>query len=115
MSGEKIADIPKLCGDRILKTSIITYFLEAEGSESFPELLERAGKAIDYIKKNHKDGNILLVCHGDIGKMLYAAFYKVGWMDALKNFHFGNSEVVLLSENCRPEDAHIFKQEQFNH
>jgi broad specificity phosphatase PhoE len=115
MSGEKIADIPKLCGDKILKTQIITYFLEAEGSEDFPTLLARGKKAVDEIKKRHKDGNILLVCHGDIGKMIYAAFYNIDWKDALQNFHFGNSEVVLLSESCRLEDAHIFKQEQFNH
>lgn len=115
MTGQKIADIEKLCAPNILKTQIITYFITAPGAETFPEMVERGKRLIVDIGKRHKDGNILFVCHGDIGKMLYAAFYDVPWIDALKNFHFGNSEVILLSKSSRPEDAHVFKQEQFNH
>lgn len=115
MTGQKISDIEKLCSPHILKTQIITYFIECPGAETFPEMVQRGKSLISYLKEKHSDGNILLVCHGDIGKMIYCAFYDVPWKDALLNFHFGNSEVVLLSPDCKPEDAHIFKQEQFNH
>lgn len=115
MSGEKIADIEKICAPNILKTQIITYFITAPGAETFPEMIERGKRLLASIKERHADGNILFVCHGDIGKMIYAAFYGIDWKSALLHFHFGNSEAVLLSPSCRPEDAHIFKQEQFNH
>lgn len=115
MTGKPIADIEKLCSPSILKTQIITYFIECPGAETFPQLVARGKRLIADLKKKCKDGNILLVCHGDIGKMIYTAYYGIEWIDALKNFHFGNSEVILLSESCSPENAHVFKQEQFNH
>ncbi len=115
MTGEKIADIEKLCAPNILKTQVITYFITCPGAETFPELILRGKRLLADIRTKHANGNILFVCHGDIGKMIYAAFYGIEWLEALKNFHFGNSEVILLSEMCKPEDAHFYKQEQFNH
>jgi broad specificity phosphatase PhoE len=115
MTGQKVADIKRLFSPHIIETKTITYVTECEGAENFPQLIVRGKRLLDLIRSKHKDGNILLVCHGDIGKMIYCAFYGVDWKDALVNFHFGNSEVILLSPDCKPENAHIFKQEQFNH
>ncbi|MBI5134054.1 MAG: histidine phosphatase family protein [Candidatus Taylorbacteria bacterium] len=115
MTGRKISDIEKLYSPHIIKTNTVTYVTECPGSETFPDLIERAKKLISDVQKERAGGNVLLVCHGDIGKMIYAAFYGIDWKDALKNFHFGNSEIVLLSPGRDPKDAHIFKQEQFNH
>jgi len=42
MSGQKVIDIEKLCSPHILKTNTITYFLEAEGAETFPQVQNRA-------------------------------------------------------------------------
>ena len=113
MTGKPLKDIEKLCAPDILKTEVITYFLSPQGAETFPQLLERAQKVLDFV--NSLDGNILLVAHGDIGKMIYAAYYNLNWLDILKMFHFGNSELLLLSQDSKPEDAHVFKIEQFNH
>lgn len=32
-------------------------------------------------------GRILLVTHGDIGQMIYAAYYNLDWKDVLQLFH----------------------------
>jgi probable phosphoglycerate mutase len=115
MAGAKIADIEKLCTPHILKTSVITYFLNAPGAETFPEVLKRAQRLLGFLKNNHPDGSILLVAHGDIGKMIYTAYYELDWVDVLKQFHFGNSELLLLSPESKPEETHVFTIEQFNH
>jgi probable phosphoglycerate mutase len=120
MSGVPLKDIESICSPDILKTdttleySAVTYFLNAEGAETFPQLLERGKEIIDHIQKQHKDGNVLLVCHGDLGKMIYASYYNKDWKEALKKFHFGNSELLHLSKNTSPEEVHVFKTKQFN-
>ena len=60
------------------------------------------------------EGTILLVTHGDFGKMLYAAFYQLAWEEVLRGFHFGNSEVLLLAADTAAADAHVFKVRQHN-
>jgi probable phosphoglycerate mutase len=115
MAGAKITDIEKLCTPNILKTSIITYFLTAPGAETFLDVLQRAQRLLGFLKNNHPDGSILLVAHGDIGKMIYTAYYELDWVEVLKQFHFGNSELLLLSPESKPEETHVFTIEQFNH
>lgn len=120
MTGKPIADIEKLCAPYIIKVNVpgvgeTIWFYAAENMESYPESIERAKRALDFIKSKHPNGNVLLVAHGTIGKMLYAAYYNLDWQDVLKLFHFGNSELILLSEDSMPEDVHLFQTEQFNH
>ena len=67
------------------------------------------------LSKKHTSGNILLVTHGDIGKMIYAQYYHLGWEDTLQKFHFGNCELLLLAKDSPTESTHIFKTEQYNH
>ena len=50
----------------------------------------------------------------DIGKMIYAAYYGLDWLEVLKLFHFGNSELLELSETSGPGDTHVFNIEQHN-
>ena len=114
MTGKPISSIKELCTD-ILETDVITYFLSAEGGESFNEAIKRAASLLQEMQDTHNDGSILLVTHGDIGKMLYAAYYELPWMDVLKNFHFGNCELILLSPDSPADQAHVFEQEQHNH
>lgn len=114
MTGQKICDIEKMCVPDIFKAGNLTYFLCAEGAETFPEMKERAKRLLDSIKSNDKDGSILLVTHSDIGKMLYSAFYDLDWKETLRLFHFGNSDLLLLAEDSRPEDTHVFQTEQHN-
>lgn len=113
MTGQLIADIEKMCTPDIIKAEIITYFLSPEGAETFPDLLNRAKKILFLIKTKHQTGSILLVSHGDFGKMIYAAYYNLPWQKVLTGFHFGNTELVLLNNDSNNSNF-IFKTKQFN-
>lgn len=115
MTGELASDIERLCAPDIVKTETITYFLSPPGAETFPDLLERAGRALDQIRAEHPSGSILLVTHGDFGKMIYASYYSLPWQDMLTMFHFGNCELLLLAEGANPNEPHVVKIEQHNH
>ena len=116
MAGQKISDIESLCPqDMILKAQIITYFLEAEGAETFPQVQDRAREFLEFIQNHHTAESIILVTHGDLGKMLYAEYYNLDWQEVLQSFHFGNSEMLLLSTDSPPENTHIFNIKQYNH
>lgn len=130
MTGRPASSIVEVCGvDRVLATEKINYFLDPEGAETFPDLLDRARRLLSQIETittassdGDDDGDydstsmssILLVTHGDFGKMLYAAYYDLNWEEVLRQFHFGNSEVLLLSRGSAPESAHVFETMQFN-
>lgn len=113
MTGEKISDIEKLSSSELFKTATVNYLLDGEGVETFPDLKTRAEKILNFIEANHKDGNILLVCHGDLGKMIYAAYYGLPWEEALAGFHFGNTELILLDPENKDTKI-IFNTLQFN-
>jgi probable phosphoglycerate mutase len=115
MSGKKIKDITELCAPDIIQSNPITYFLSPEGAETFPMLLERGAKIMEWLENDTSCENILLVSHGDIGKMLYAYFYNLDWKEVLVDFHFGNSEVLLLQKDCPIDDRRVHKVEQHNH
>jgi probable phosphoglycerate mutase len=115
MTGKLTKDITALCAPDVIQADIITYFLSPEGAETFPDLVERGKKVIGEVRRRHQDGNILLVGHGDMGKMIYAAYYHLDWQSVLTMFHFGNSELLLLSEDSPAKAAHVFTFKQFNH
>lgn len=121
MTGKPIRDIKALCAPDIIETphvasgSGIVYFISVDGAETFPQLITRGKRLIAKMESLHKDGNVLLVAHGDIGKMIYAAYYDIDWKTVLMTFHFGNSELLLLSKDSAPEETHVFKFEQHNH
>lgn len=115
MTGKLTKDIKDLCSPNILQADIITYFLSPEGAETFPQLVVRAKKLLDFVKTKHAGQSVLMVTHGDFGKMIYAAYYNLDWQQVLTMFHFGNSELLLLSKDSSPEDSHIFNIKQYNH
>ncbi len=114
MTGQPKSKIKEMCHPDVIYTDRIPYFLNPEGAETFPQLIERAGKLLDQLRNNHKDESILLVTHSDIGKMIYAAYYDLDWKNVLKMFHFGNSELLELSEESNPEETHVFEIKQHN-
>jgi len=114
MTGQVQTKIEEYCSPDILKTSTVTYFLKPEGAETFPDLINRANKILNTVKKKHQSGNVLLVTHGDLGKMIYTAYYKLQWQDVLQMFHFGNSDLLELSEGLDPQNSHVIKIEQYN-
>lgn len=115
MTGKFIKDIATLCAPDIIQADPITYFLSPEGAETFPELVARGKKVVAEIKRRHPDGSVLLVTHGDFGKMLYAAYYDLEWKDVLTMFHFGNSELLLLAKDSPADKAHVLQFKQYNH
>ncbi len=114
MTGKSQKDIEKYCAPDIFETETIKYFLSPAGAETFPELIIRAKKLLDDLAAKHPAGNILLVSHGDIGKMIYAAYYDLDWKEVLSQFHFGNSDLLILSPQSNAAESHVFKSEQYN-
>lgn len=114
MTGKNASDIEKLCAPNIIKGELITYFLNPDGAETFPDLMTRGKLLLDKIYTNHQQGNILLVTHGDIGKMIYAQYYDLDWERVLTQFHFGNCDLLLLSENSPADESHVFRIQQHN-
>lgn len=110
MTGRPISKIIEMCSPDIIQTDTITYFLSPEGAETFPQLIERSKKVIGLLNERHNDASILLVTHGDIGKMIYACYYNLDWENVLISFHFGNADILLLSEDSRADEPHVFKQ-----
>ena len=116
MTGKLASDIKILCRPDIIETNTVTYFLSPEGAETFPVLLERAHALLQELEDSYSDETtILLVTHGDMGKMLYACYYDLSWHDVLIQFHFGNSELLKLTPHSKPEEAHVFTIHQHNH
>lgn len=114
MTGKNVSEIDNFPASSLIKTETVTYFLEAPGAENFPQVYARAQIVLKFLEEKYQTGNILLVSHGDIGKMIYAAYYNLPWEDVLKMFHFGNSELLLLALGIMPEKAKIFAAPQFN-
>ncbi len=112
MSGQPASKIEELCAPDIIKTDTITYFLHPEGAETFDALVNRGKEVLRDMRSRHDGKKILLVCHGDIGKMIYAAATGKDWQDVLVNFHFGNGDLI---ETSVQGDAHKIKLVQFNH
>ncbi|MEK7638582.1 MAG: histidine phosphatase family protein [Patescibacteria group bacterium] len=115
MTGKRADQIEEICGDQIIKTKTITYFLEPTGAETFPDLLVRAERLLDAMRNEYKNKSLAFFTHGDIGKMLYAQFYSLPWQKVLTNFHFGNGELLVLEDGTDPQQSHIVRLSQYNH
>jgi len=111
MTGVSNTEIEARCAPDIIKTETITYYLQPEGAETFPELIERGHGVLTHVRSLRTEGRILLVCHGDIGKMIYAAATGKPWEDVLRNFHFGNGDLIEVSST---DEAHVVKLPQHN-
>eukprot|EP00658_Telonema_sp_P-2_P070941 TRINITY_DN60294_c0_g1_i1.p1 TRINITY_DN60294_c0_g1~~TRINITY_DN60294_c0_g1_i1.p1 ORF type:complete len:182 (-),score=54.92 TRINITY_DN60294_c0_g1_i1:252-797(-) len=102
LSGRPYSDIVPLSGGDTLQSDKVNYFLSAEGSETFPECLARAERTILHLLSEHgvEEGTtpkkVLLVCHGDIGKMLLAVRKGWTWKEALLSPYIANTAVLPL-------------------
>lgn len=88
----------------------ITYFLSGGGAETFADLFERAKRVVSEIKEKYAGKKVLIVAHGDIGKMMYAAFYELDWKQTLMMFHFKNADAIVLTEGFDPSQVYLFKE-----
>jgi probable phosphoglycerate mutase len=114
MTGKPVSSIIEICAPNVIETEEINYFLSPEGAETFQDLINRGKKLLNKLDSKYQNKNILLVTHGDIGKMIYCAFYDMEWKDVLKAFHFGNSEMLLMSDDSSADEAHVFKIKQYH-
>lgn len=97
LTGKPVTDISKYSG-KTLQTDRVLYFIEAEGAEDFPTLYLRGKKIIAEVLERHPNKNILIVAHGDIGKMIRAAYHNWTWEEGLKTPYFDNTGVLELSK-----------------
>ena len=93
--GKLAADIPKLTEDMVVSDGI-NYFLSGDGVETFAKAYQRAQKVLEDVKTKHPDQNVLLVTHGDFGKMLRAAYYGWTWEEGIMTPYYANTEVLKL-------------------
>ncbi len=107
MTWIEISRVVELCEPHILKTPNVNYFLQADWAETFPDLLTRAWVLLDKLEHSDMSWNILLVCHWDIWKMIYARFYDLDWKDVLSDFYFWNTEAIRLGKDIKPEESHV--------
>lgn len=114
MQGQKLEEVSTFCGGELLQSDTILYCINPKNGENFDQAYIRAQKLLDYFVNNYKGEKVLLFTHGDIGKMIYAAYYKLNWRDVLLNFHFGNADLLELSPNSSAETSHLFEQKQHN-
>ena len=114
MAGKPIAAVQGLPPADVLYASPVTYFLHPEGGETFPQAIVRAQKVLDHIYSHVPDGDILLVTHGDIGKMIYALYYRLKWRDVLATFHLGNADLLVMAEDSSPHETHVYEATQHN-
>lgn len=114
MTGKLISEALKNNKNGLIHTDTVTYLIEGDGIETFPELITRAKKLFCLLEENNAPENILLFCHGDLGKMIYCAFYNLDWKSVLSEFHFGNTEIILLENGLEPEKRIIYNTKQEN-
>lgn len=94
LTGKLRQDISKYV-TKIVSVDKVNYFLNTDGAEKFPALYERANKVLKEVMQQQIQ-NTLLVTHGDIGKMIRAAYYKWGWEKGLKTPYFDNVAIIEL-------------------
>ena len=112
LSGTPRGDILKNCGDRVYVTPTINYVLDTHGAETFPSMIDRANQLFDKLDKDFQDKNILLASHGDIGKMIFCAYYKLEWKNVLQDFHLGNSEMIKMSPDTDSKNPKVITIDQ---
>jgi broad specificity phosphatase PhoE len=96
LTGRPLTDIEEFAKGDILATDRVTYFLSADGSETFDALYERAQRVVDKVRSSYEGKTVLLVCHGDIGKMILAVCKRISWREGLMYPYFANTEVIEL-------------------
>jgi broad specificity phosphatase PhoE len=114
MTGKLVSDVTAICSPDIIKVQSTNHFLHPEGAETYPELINRAHMLLEKLNSNIKNQNILLVSHGDIGKMIYASYFQLDWATGLQQFYFGNGELIELSPDHNFKNCKIISQDQFN-
>ncbi len=95
LTGTRIDEIAKNA-KKIFQSHGATYFIETDGAESYPKLMERARKILKEISKRHPEKNILIVSHSGIARMIRAIYHRRTWEEELKEPPISNAGVLEL-------------------
>ena len=87
LTGKPVADIPHYA-DKIIISDKVNYFLDVDSAEGFPVLYDRAQKILSEIQQRHRDDVVLIVTHGDIGKMVRGVYCGWSWERSLQTPYF---------------------------
>lgn len=98
LTGRPVTDIPRYA-DKIIVSDKVNYFIEAKNAESFSALYYRAQEILNKIQKRHPDSTILIVAHGDIGKMIRGVHYGLNWEESLQTPFFSNAGILELFDH----------------
>ena len=97
LTGTPIIDIPAKA-PHVFPAAGINYFWGTPGTEDFPTLLKRGQSVLGDIKAKYPTQNILIVIHGDIGKMIQAANNNWTWEQGLQAPYIKNTDLVELKK-----------------
>lgn len=96
LTGKPLSSIRAYAGDDVFEGDKVLYFLKVDGAETFDRVYTRAQKVLQLVHERHAGEHVLLVCHGDIGKMIQAAQQGVDYMTGLRLPYFANTAVIDL-------------------
>ncbi|RNF02949.1 phosphoglycerate mutase protein [Trypanosoma conorhini] len=94
LTGKPIDQIRAYAGESVLQGDKVLYFLSVEGAETFEECYSRAASVLRRVDAAFTGKRVLLVCHGDIGKMLQAVRRNITWREGLMLPYFANTDVL---------------------
>lgn len=95
MSGVSISDISRhISKEYILPRGEFTYFTKAEGSETYPNLIDRVGNLLEELRNTFPEGKVLVVAHGDVNDMIRAYINGWTWEEGLRAPHINNADVL---------------------
>jgi broad specificity phosphatase PhoE len=98
LTGKPKTEIHKY-SKKILLVGRVKYFLKVARSEDFPSLYARAKDAVEIIQEGKIMGNVLIVSHGDIGKMIIAVSRGWKWKKGLLTIpYLCNTCIVKLGQ-----------------
>ena len=95
LTGKPVSDITRYSRN-FIRVGRIIHFLDVEGAESMADALTRASRALSGIRRAQEYGNVVVVTHGDLGKMLRAAFYGWSWQKGLETTYIANAAILKL-------------------
>ncbi|EKF27382.1 phosphoglycerate mutase protein, putative, partial [Trypanosoma cruzi marinkellei] len=94
LTGKPIAQIRAYAGENVVQGDKVLYFLSVDGAETFDECYDRAARVLHRVDTTFAGKRVLLVCHGDIGKMLLAVKKKITWREGIMLPYFDNTSVL---------------------
>ncbi|KAF8278465.1 phosphoglycerate mutase protein [Trypanosoma cruzi] len=94
LTGKPMEQIRTHAGENVVQGDRVLYFLSVDGAETFDECYDRAARVLQRVDANFAGKRVLLVCHGDIGKMLLAVRRKITWREGIMLPYFANTDVL---------------------